>query len=665
MSDIEPKIIEHIKKVLTTFDDKYMDNEKIKRNILINDLDKYDADLMAALLSDSLIRDTYTEKIADVEIFKVNQFIEMLEYKDYLEDSYTKFKNKIGLTAGGKFIDESSDVVLDFPFKDCVLKASMSREDMDDIDEVFLNEVIAKSEIDELFNPKILVNTKKFDKEGEHEVTEFRDDDNLVIKGNNLIALHSIKKRYAGKVKLIFIDPPYNTGNDSFKYNDRFNHSSWLTFMKNRLEIARDLLSEDGSILVSIDEKEEAYLKILMDNIFGKYNFVQNFHIQVRYNNKSLNEKNDFQPIMEYILAYSKNKSAIKPNKPKIPYDMSKFNLSIKELSSPDKIFTVSNRTVEVFYPTSFEIKKVNNCNIDFSLFKETWITGSIYSGTGHGQVYQKVVEPRRDEDGLGCLYKIYGLGEDGLGFRYMTGPQKINAKYGKMYTQVPIDKRKGILDGTFSKELPIINYYDFSSSYGNIRHEGGIPFNGGKKPEKMLKMFIEMFTNENDIVLDFHLGSGSTISTAHKLKRRYVGIEQMDYIQDIVQRLNNVIQSEQTGISKDVNWQGGDSFVYAELMEKNHGYLKEVMQAQNQEQLMIIFNRMKEFGDLDFRIDLEKFAEEKSQLSLDEQKEMLIKIIDKNQLYYNYSEIDDEDVRDLLLDNDYQFNKSFYGGAK
>ena len=278
---IEAKVIEHIRSILEKFDNKYMLNGRIKKSKVIEDLDRYDHDLMEALLSDKLIHDSYTEKLANVEVFKVNQFIEMLEFKKYWEDSYTKYSNKIGLTAGGKFIDESTDVVLDFPFKDTVLKAGMSKEDLknsDDADEPFLNEVIAKPEIDELFEPKVLVNARRYDNSnrGGYETSSISDDDNLIIKGNNLIALYSLKKRYAGKVKLIYLDPPYNTGSDSFGYNDKFNHSSWLTFMKNRLEIAREMLSDDGSIFIQTDDNEMPYLKVMMDSIFGRNNFIGN-----------------------------------------------------------------------------------------------------------------------------------------------------------------------------------------------------------------------------------------------------------------------------------------------------------------------------------------------------------------------------------------------------
>lgn len=664
--NVESKIMEQVKSVLASFGNKYIDDQGgLKRNKVIEDLNNYNKDLMSALLDNNQIHNQYTEKVADVEVFKLNQFVDVFEYKEFWQDSFTKYTNRIGLTSNDKFISDSTDVVLDFPYKDTVLKAGMSKEDVDKTvgaNEPFLNEVLAHSEISELFEPKVLINAKRHDKNGALDSVDFNND-NLILKGNNLVALHSIKKRYADKIKLILIDPPYNTGSDSFKYNDSFTNAAWLTFMKSRLEISRDLLSNDGVILISIDENEEAYLKLLCNDIFGEENFIQNFHIQVRYANKSLNERNDFQPIMEYVLAYAKSKTAIKPNKPQKPYDMSKFSLSIKELSKPDKTITVDNRKVDVFYPESFEIVKKENKNYDFNLFKETWVTGSIYSGTGHGKMYQKVVEPRRNEDGLGCLYKIYGLGEDGLGYRYMTGPQKATAKFGKMYNQVPLEKRDGIVNGTYNKELPIINYYDFSANYGNIRQEGGIPFNGGKKPEKMLEMFIKMFTDAGDIVMDYHLGSGSTVAAAHKLRRHYIGIEQMDYISNVVKRLDSVIGGEQSGISKNINWQGGGSFVYAELMEKNMGYLKDLEAATNVDELDSVYKRMKQGGDYDFRVDLNKYENdpERKEMSFEKQRDLLIRMLNKNQLYYNEGNIDDADVRELISDTDYQFNKNFY----
>lgn len=272
--EIEPKIMSQVKSILGEFGNKYLTSKgSLKRNNVINDLDKFDRELMTKLFKDPLIHKNYVEKIADTEVFRLNQFIEMFEYKNFWEDSYTEFTNKIGLTANGKFIDESADVVLDFPFKDTVLKAGMTKEDLDkdeSADEPFLNEIIAKPEIDELLEPKIFVNAKKYDQNGEHNASSFSDQDNLIIKGNNLIALYSLKRLYGRRIKLIYLDPPYNTGNDSFNYNDRFNHAAWLTFMKNRLEIAKALLSVDGMIFIHTDDNEQAYLKVLMDEIFGR-----------------------------------------------------------------------------------------------------------------------------------------------------------------------------------------------------------------------------------------------------------------------------------------------------------------------------------------------------------------------------------------------------------
>ena len=220
---VESKIMEQVRSVLSGFGNKYIDsNGALKRNKVIEDLDHYDRDLMTALLANQQIHDQYTEKVADTEIFKLNQFLDVFEYKEFWQDSFTKYANRIGLTINGKFINDSTDVVLDFPYKDTVLKAGMSKEDVDnetDANEPFLNETLAHSEISELFEPKVLINAKRYDKNGEHEATDFSDDDNLIIKGNNLIALHSLRKHYLGQIKQIFLDPPYNTGQD-FPYND-------------------------------------------------------------------------------------------------------------------------------------------------------------------------------------------------------------------------------------------------------------------------------------------------------------------------------------------------------------------------------------------------------------------------------------------------------------
>ena len=662
---VEPRVMEHVRSVLESFENKYLDDKgTLKRTRIIEDLDAYDEHLMTALLSDTLIHSTYTKELAGVEIFEVNQFIQMLEFKEYWEDSYTKYSNTIGLTAGGKFIDESEDVVLDFPFKDTILKAGMSKEDLDkdeSADEPFLNEVIAKPEIDELLEPKVFVNAKRYDADGEHDANSFVNTDNLIIKGNNLIALYSLKKRYEGKIKLIYLDPPYNTGNDSFLYNDSFNQSSWLTFMKNRLEIAKELLSNNGIIAIHLDDSEGPYLKVLMDSIFGRNNELFTQYILVRYASKTLKSDMNYHKQIEQIHFYKKDTNAIvTPNKTSKLYDYSKFNFEISVKGNPEKVLTLGNKKVEVFNDSNVIFNKVKG---NKKGLKEIWATGTILNGNSSGRFFRDYLDGRFKEDGYGVVYRVYGIGDDGNDYRYFTGPKRAGATKGKYYQGVPLEIQEGKIK---TKKLPVPGFLDLAGSFGNDRLEGGVELRNGKKPEKLLSEVIKTFSNNGDFVLDFFGGSGTTAATAYKMQRHFITIEQMNsQIKKILTRLNNVKNGDQTGISKDVNWQGGGSFVYAELMEKNGGFVHDVKKAANSTELLAVFDRMKNTADFDFRVDLDKFATELANFkTLEKQKRELFRILDKNQLYYNYANIDDTDVRDLISDNDYQFNRSFYGNG-
>lgn len=339
---------------------------------------------------------------------------------------------------------------------------------------------------------------------------------NILIEGDNYHALSVLNYTHQGKIDVIYIDPPYNTGKKDFKYNDTwidendaYRHSKWLSFMSKRLRLAKLLLKEDGILFISIDDNEMAQLKMLCDEILGEDNRLSTHHIQVRYGTKNLNEKKDFQELLEYVLVYARDKYFFEANKPSEEYDLEKFNLEIKELKNPDKSLVVSGKKVDIFFANSYSITKKEKGNKE--LFKETWLSGSIYSGTGHGKTYQKIVENRVQTDGLSTLYKIYGLGEDGLGFRYMVNPQRASSSRGKMFTKIPIEKREALANGNSDIYRPINNFYDFSPDFGNIRHEGGIGFNSGKKPVKMLKQLINYHKNKKAVVLDFFAGSGST----------------------------------------------------------------------------------------------------------------------------------------------------------
>lgn len=244
-----------------------------------------------------------------------------------------------------------------------------------------------------------------------------------------------------------------------------------------------------------------------MDEIFGEKNFLNQFIIQVRYSDKTLTEAKTFQPVVEYILAYSNRKSQFIPNQPTQPYTDDKFIWDIKEKKSGTKL-NINGQEVIIFKAGEWELVKKEP---EMSLLKETWISGTIYTKMSYGQVYQSVIENRVSLDGNGALYKIMGRGEDGRGYRYYTNPKKSTSSRGKMFSGMPLVRQQEILSGESVKKLPIINYYDFSADFGNIRHEGGVAFNSGKKPIKLLKQLINYHPNANATILDFFAGSGST----------------------------------------------------------------------------------------------------------------------------------------------------------
>ncbi len=623
---METKLNHEIRTVLEKFDSKYFIDGIINKNQVIRDLDQYDAELVAEILTNEELKKRFTLNVAGATVIKVNDFIEVFEQDEYWQDSYTKYSKKIGLTINGKFLDETSEVVLDFPYKDTVLKASMSKEDNDKSDlkpdEPFLNEVIAQDEIDTLLDKKILVNAKRYTKDGVEELDTFNED-NLILKGNNLLALHSLKEHFTEKVKLIYIDPPYNTGSDSFQYNDRFNHSAWLTFMKNRLEIAYNLLAEDGSIWINIDDDESHYLKVLADGIFGRDNFLANIIWKKKYSPQ--NDARYFSDMHDHILVYSKNLPFFSINGlPRTEKMNSRYTNKDNDPRGPWKPGDLSVRTYNPKddYPIELPSGRV------------------VYPPSGRSW--------RTSEKKLKEL-----ISENRIWF-------------GETGDNVPAVKR--FLTDVKQTVTPQ-TIWDYSEVGHNQQAIQGLNklfgenVFGTPKPELLLQRIITIGTNKEDIVLDFFMGSATTQAVAMKMNRRFIGIEQMDYINTVsVTRLQKVIEGEQGGISKDVNWQGGGSFIYAELMEKNTGFIKEIINAQNMIELQVIFKRMMETADFDFRVNLTEIQKDDLwQQSLDDQKRILIKVIDKNQLYYNYSEIDDENVRDLISDNDYAFNKSFY----
>ncbi len=542
----------------------YADNGKdLLRNKVYECAMKMDKDLIKLLLSNDRIKDKFFTDIDGTLVFDKTAFGWAVNNKAFLQDSFTRFKNTIGLIdSKEQFISSKNDVVLSFPYKDCVLEGGQTKEDQKR-GEIFYNELLAPDDVDRLLAPKVFTNVKRYTKDGEESITEFKDNDNLLIKGNNLLSIASLLKHYEGKIKCIYIDPPYNTGNDSFKYNDTFNHSTWLTYIKNRLTIARKLLSDDGSIYVQIDNNELHYLKVLMDEVFG----VENFQREIVWvlngvsGYKSL--INNFVRGHDTILFYTKTNNYLF-NKHYLPY--SKEQLA--RFSSVDE----------------------------------------------NGRKYKTITKERR-------LY---------------------------------LDEAKGI---------PISDVWDDIASFQTIVNAEELTGFPTQKPEKLIERIINASTNEGDIVLDFQAGSGTTAATAHKLGRQWITVEQMDYIESITkERLIKVVNGEQGGISKAVNWQGGGSFVYCELKELNHQYIDEI-QVADDNKLNELYKEITDSEFISYKADIYKLKESEQdfkELTTEDKRNFLIQVLDKNLLYVNYCDMEDEDL--AVTEEEKAFARSFYG---
>ena len=338
---------------------------------------------------------------------------------------------------------------------------------------------------------------------------------NFLLEGDNLSSLKLLEKTHRGKIDVIYIDPPYNTGNKDFIYDDNyvdsddaFSHSKWLSFMTKRLKCAHNLLKDDGVIFISINEIEQAQMKLMCDEIFGQENLLCVFHIQSRYSDKDVaNNGAEWLPIIEYVFIYAKKIMDFKLNRPTENYDFTPYHYSIIEKKS-DLIIDMKGKKVEIFKKGNYEI--IDKKEFDKDSLKEVWASGSLLKQKNTAAwYYNEYLLSRLQEDGTDTLYKIYGIGEDGLGYRYVKGPSKLDKTRGKVYQGAPLGKKTQSTEAL--KYLPILSFYDFSPDFGNITNEGGVPFGSGKKPVKMLKQFINYHKGKDITVLDFFAGSGST----------------------------------------------------------------------------------------------------------------------------------------------------------
>ena len=647
MSDktFDEKFIELLKS-----EDGYVDDtgellrERIKR--CAYDLDK---DLITLLLRDETVATAFFEEIAGRWIFNNNKFVTYLNDVNFIDKSYTRFKNKIGLNIDGKYLQERGEVALVWPYKDCVLEGGQTKEQQKQ-SEIFFNEILAPDEINQMFESKVLTNWKRYTADGEQDVTEIQRDENgtirenLIIKGNNLIALHSLKKQFKEQVKLIYIDPPYNTKGESttFGYNNSFNHSSWLTFIRNRIEIAKHLLREDGLIVIAIDDEEQAYLSILCDEVFGKVNHIGTVIVQSKPSGRTTDSY--FATCHEYLHIYSKQAGLPEINFLELTDEQKKQYTE----GTGDKLFKWRDflRTGGLSTPE----ERPNSYYPIYFLPQE------------------KLISLEKDSD-----EQIEILPLDSKGNKRVWRKTRPSFLKHVNENEIKIERNKSgqwkvkiidkIKEGTRPKSVWTDSRYD-ASSHGTKLLKN--LFEGQKvfsypKSIYAVKDVIEILTKKggDDIILDFFAGSGTTAHAVLELNkqdngnRKFILVEQMDYVENVtVRRVEKVIEK-----------QGGGDFIYCELKAYNEAFMERIQSAESTEQLLEIWREMPRKSILKWYINPkapEKAEEEFIKIDdLDKQKQELAKQLDKNQLYVNLSEIADETHK--VSESDKQLNTDFY----
>ena len=642
-----------------------MDDGTLLKNRIVEDALSLNPRLIKLLLDNDKMKVVFFQDVDGVMVFDKIKFQRFVSDTQFLGGSYTMYKNMIGLTdENRRFISESREVVLSWPYKDCVLEGGQTKEEAKR-NEVFWNETLAPDEVNRLTEPKVFSHFKRYDKDGEHEVEHLTNADNFIIKGNNLLALHSLKKKYAGKVKLIYIDPPYyfvaKKSEDTFNYNSNFKLSTWCTFMKNRLEVARDLLSDDGALFVQISDDGVAELHLLLKEVFnknGENNFINKITIKTKSPSGFASVNPGVFETAEYILAFAKHKKqwTFKQQFIKTEYD-DNYAFYITNFDDNYKKWNYERIDAIVAEQEGYKNKKEALKNIKNAVFT---------------QLVADFALANRDR-----VFRLTAINddaaEDAVKLRELSKVNKDEIFCLERSNNTPLYVTKGQEIAFYSKKVRNIDGEDVPSiqlsniwidtPYEGIAKEGGVKLKGGKKPEKLIRRIIDLASNPNDIVLDFFAGSGTTAAVAYKMKRRFITCDQLDgQIEKSIKRLTCVSEGEQGGVSKAVGWQGGGSFVYCELAKANDKFTDEIEQAETSEQLKDIWGRMKATDYLNYKVDIKEVdanAESFDGLSLEDQKRFLIECLDKNLLYVALSDIDSNEYG--VTEEDRRLTREFY----
>jgi len=640
-------------KSLLQKDERLVSEGEILKNKIIELALKLDKGLIKLLLSDKKMKevffacpvgsrsDSFGGEVDGTLIFDKDKFVKFVSNKQFLPDSYTAFKNKIGLIdEKGEFISEKKEVVLSWPYKDCVLEGGMTKEDQKR-DEIFWNEILAPDEISRLLDPKVFTNAKRIDAKGEHKFDNFRIDengdikDNLIIKGNNLLALHSLRKRFAGKVKLIYIDPPYNPDSaaNTFSYNNSFNHSTWLTFMKNRIEISKLLLTGDGFFCIAIDHNELFYLGVICDEIFGRENRIGIIAVETNPGGRS--DSKFFATSHEYFLVYAKDINKANINDLRVDaleLDQYKYEDNISKYKLVPLRRTGSNSTPDkrpnLYFPIYYDPK---NDKI------------SLDNKKGYVEILPI---------GANSIKRVWRWSKE----RILSNIQDIEVrKSGDAYTVYVKDRIK------LTKKPKTMWYgsrYDASSHGTKLLQKFQLK-EGFSYPKSLylVKDIIQILSDKESIILDFTAGSGTTahaileLNKEDKGNRKFILCEQMDYIENVTkERVKKLLDDY------------GGNFIYLELLKWNQNFVEKIQKAKTKEELKNLWETMKKKAFLSYKVDvktIDKHAKDFEDLSIEDQKRFLLESLDKNHLYVNYSEIDDEEYG--VSEEDKKLNREFY----
>jgi len=600
------------------------ENGDVIKEKLITSAIKFEDKLIDVLVSNEELKKAFFVDKNGTLIFDSRKFAWLVGNKELLPNSYTAYKNKIGLVdSDGEFIKDANDVFLAFPYKDCVLEFDSTNES-ENRDEIFLNERLMSPQIDTLYSKKVFGNAKKINQDGVKTGILFNND-NLIINGNNLIGMYSLLPRFEGQIKCMYWDILYNTNSDKVPYNDKFKHSSWLTMMKNRLEVGKRLLKNDGAICIQCDDNEMAYLKVLCDEIFDRENHVNTICVKMSELKgfKMGNLSNKFPKLKEFILIYAKDKSQVQL----------KIEMIEKEnLASYSKYYN----------------KRITNINEPCALWKVEHVDKQ-FDKIGHAnEMIYVVTRDSKIDENLPVNQFVEKVDSSGKKSYLIFDGRKINTVlFLSEYIKEPV--------GDIWMDISTIN----------INKESSVQLANGKKPESLLRRIVYSLTNEGDYILDAYFGTGTTGAVAMKMKRKFIGIEQLDsHYEKSTTRLKEVINGDKSGISEEVNWKGGGSFVVCDLLKENQLIVENIAKiVTKQEAIKKLEELLSTPLVLNYEVNLENMSlfgiNEFKQLELDDMKKILITLLEKNALYVSYSDIDDEDKK--ISESDKNFSKSFY----